>query len=224
MRVGDIAAGRAGDKGDMLDLSLVARDQAAYDMLCKVLTPERLQPLMNRVVGARPGAALRDTWFASPQVRPAPGLARRRLCLLAPRPALAEGGDLAFAGSVHRRRWSASARSVRWSGAVHMMHGSALSHWHRSEAAAIRLESLYGDRVEACFAERPRSLHQMLEQAAQREPERCALVCGGQRLSYRGLLDAAASLAAGMVAAGVTTGGRRRDDGRQGGAAAGQPD
>jgi len=89
-----------------------------------------------------------------------------------------------------------------------MMHGSALSHWHRSEAAAIRLESLYGDRVEACFAERPRSLHQMLEQAAQREPERCALVCGGQRLSYRGLLDAAASLAAGMVAAGVTTGDR----------------
>ena len=56
MRVGDIAAGRAGDKGDMLDLSLVARDQAAYDMLCKALTPERLQPLMNRVV---PGPVLR---------------------------------------------------------------------------------------------------------------------------------------------------------------------
>lgn len=56
MRVGDIAVGRAGDKGDMLDLSLVARDQAAYDMLCKALTPERLQPLMNRVV---PGPVLR---------------------------------------------------------------------------------------------------------------------------------------------------------------------
>ena len=34
MRVGDIAAGRAGDKGDILDLSLVARDQAAYEALC----------------------------------------------------------------------------------------------------------------------------------------------------------------------------------------------
>ena len=56
MRVGDIAAGRAGDKGDMLDLSLVARDQAAYELLCKALTPERLAPLMNRVV---PGPVLR---------------------------------------------------------------------------------------------------------------------------------------------------------------------
>ncbi len=56
MRVGDIAAGRAGDKGDMLDLSLVARDQAAYELLCQALTPERLQPLMNRVV---PGPVLR---------------------------------------------------------------------------------------------------------------------------------------------------------------------
>jgi len=56
MRVGDIAAGRAGDKGDMLDLSLVARDQAAYELLCKALTPERLAPLMSRVV---PGPVLR---------------------------------------------------------------------------------------------------------------------------------------------------------------------
>ena len=56
MRVGDIAAGRAGDKGDMLDLSLVARDQAAYELLCQALTPERLQPLMNRVV---PGPVVR---------------------------------------------------------------------------------------------------------------------------------------------------------------------
>ncbi len=50
MRVGDIAAGRAGDKGDMLDLTLVARDQAAYEQLRQALTPERLQPLLNRVV------------------------------------------------------------------------------------------------------------------------------------------------------------------------------
>ena len=56
MRVGDIAAGRAGDKGDMLDLSLVARDQAAYELLCQALTPERLQPLLNWVV---PGPVLR---------------------------------------------------------------------------------------------------------------------------------------------------------------------
>jgi hypothetical protein len=50
MRVGDIAAGRAGDKGDMLDLTLVARDQQAYELLREALTPERLLPLLNRVV------------------------------------------------------------------------------------------------------------------------------------------------------------------------------
>jgi hypothetical protein len=56
MRVGDIAAGRAGDKGDMLDLTLVAKDQAAYEQLRQALTPERLAPLLNRVV---PGPVLR---------------------------------------------------------------------------------------------------------------------------------------------------------------------
>ena len=30
MRVGDMATGRAGDKGNMLDLTLVAKDDAAY--------------------------------------------------------------------------------------------------------------------------------------------------------------------------------------------------
>ena len=56
MRVGDIAAGRAGDKGDMLDLTLVARDAKAYSLLSLALTPERLAPLLSRVV---PGPVLR---------------------------------------------------------------------------------------------------------------------------------------------------------------------
>ena len=89
-----------------------------------------------------------------------------------------------------------------------MSRATALSHWQRSEAAATRLESLFGSRGEPCFVDRPRSLHQMLERAAEREAERCALVCGEQRLSYRQLLAAAASLAAGMAAAGVRSGDR----------------
>ena len=56
MRVGDIATGRAGDKGDMLDLSLVARDAVAYEQLRQALTAERLQGVLNRVV---PGPVLR---------------------------------------------------------------------------------------------------------------------------------------------------------------------
>jgi hypothetical protein len=56
MRVGDIAAGRAGDKGDTLDLTLVARDQTAYELLHRALTSERLAPLLQQAV---PGPVLR---------------------------------------------------------------------------------------------------------------------------------------------------------------------
>jgi hypothetical protein len=38
VRVGEIAAGRAGDKGDTLDLTLVARHEAAYAPLERELT------------------------------------------------------------------------------------------------------------------------------------------------------------------------------------------
>ncbi len=50
MRVGDIAAGRAGDKGDVLDLTLVARDDAAYALLEDALTATAVQAMLNRVV------------------------------------------------------------------------------------------------------------------------------------------------------------------------------
>jgi probable F420-dependent oxidoreductase len=40
MRVGDIASGRAGDKGATLDLSIVARDTASYELLLAELTED----------------------------------------------------------------------------------------------------------------------------------------------------------------------------------------
>ena len=49
MRVGDIAAGRAGDKGDVLDLTLVAYDRAGYDRLAAALTAERVAQILERV-------------------------------------------------------------------------------------------------------------------------------------------------------------------------------
>jgi hypothetical protein len=74
MRVGDIAAGRAGDKGDMLDLTLVARDAQAYALLARALTPERLAPVLSRMV---PGPvqrydlpALNALKFVLPQALP----------------------------------------------------------------------------------------------------------------------------------------------------------
>lgn len=56
MRIGDIAVGRAGDKGDMLDLTLVAQDEAAYLLLSKALTTKAVAQMLNKVV---PGPVLR---------------------------------------------------------------------------------------------------------------------------------------------------------------------
>ena len=56
MRVGDIAVGRAGDKGDMLDLTLVAQDEAAYDLMSQALTTKAVAQMLNKVV---PGPVFR---------------------------------------------------------------------------------------------------------------------------------------------------------------------
>ena len=56
MRVGDIAVGRAGDKGDMLDLTLVAKDEASYQLMSKALNAAAVGQMLNKVV---PGPVLR---------------------------------------------------------------------------------------------------------------------------------------------------------------------
>jgi non-ribosomal peptide synthetase component E (peptide arylation enzyme) len=78
--------------------------------------------------------------------------------------------------------------------------------WHAQ--GATRLEQVFGDRLESCFAQRPLSLHQMLATAAEQHGARCALVCGSERLSFAQLLQASAELAAGMAHAGVQAGDR----------------
>ena len=50
MRVGDIAVGRAGDKGDILDLTLVANDEASYALLAARLSADAVRKALNRVV------------------------------------------------------------------------------------------------------------------------------------------------------------------------------
>ncbi|MGA0597380.1 AtuA-related protein [Enterovirga sp. CN4-39] len=50
MRVGDIACGRSGDKASTLDLTLVARDEAAYRLLERTLTAERAQAEIAKAV------------------------------------------------------------------------------------------------------------------------------------------------------------------------------
>ncbi len=56
IRVGELATGRAGDKGNVLDLTLVARDDACYTLLARVLDSEYVRTALNRVV---PGPVLR---------------------------------------------------------------------------------------------------------------------------------------------------------------------
>ena len=45
-----MAAGRSGDKGDILDLTLVAVDDASYDRMAQWLTPEVAGELLAPVV------------------------------------------------------------------------------------------------------------------------------------------------------------------------------
>lgn len=56
MRVGSIAVGRSGDKGDKLDLTLVAIDDASYRRLERGLTAAAAQVAIARVM---PGTVTR---------------------------------------------------------------------------------------------------------------------------------------------------------------------
>ena len=49
MRVGDICAARSGDKGDVLDLTLVAADDAAWRRIERHVTAEVVRRTLNRV-------------------------------------------------------------------------------------------------------------------------------------------------------------------------------
>jgi long-chain acyl-CoA synthetase len=48
-----------------------------------------------------------------------------------------------------------------------------------------RWERHYGDRVVRCFVRRPASAYALLDEAAERNPDGEALICGDERLSYR---------------------------------------
>ena len=82
-----------------------------------------------------------------------------------------------------------------------------MKHWDDSWPE-MRLESHFGDRVVRCFAERPTSLHSMLEDSARRTPQGEALVCGEQRMTWQELREQSARLAAGMAQRGVKAGER----------------
>jgi hypothetical protein len=73
-RVGDIAVGRAGDKGAILDLTLVAKDDASYKLIERAVTAEVAQAALSRVAPSPviryevPG--LRALKFVAPEAMP----------------------------------------------------------------------------------------------------------------------------------------------------------
>jgi hypothetical protein len=74
MKVFEIAAGRAGDKGDALDLTIVARDEAAYEVLERTLTADAVKAALDRVapgpVTRYPVPGLLALKFVAPQALP----------------------------------------------------------------------------------------------------------------------------------------------------------
>ncbi|RZM01064.1 MAG: long-chain fatty acid--CoA ligase [Variovorax sp.] len=72
----------------------------------------------------------------------------------------------------------------------------------------LRREAAYGDRVVRCFADRPASLHALLERAVRAHPDADAVVCGDVRWTYARLDAEVARLAGGFAARGVAAGDR----------------
>jgi acyl-CoA synthetase (AMP-forming)/AMP-acid ligase II len=72
----------------------------------------------------------------------------------------------------------------------------------------IRHEVHFGGRIVRCFADRPRSLHQLLADAVAHRPHGEALVCGTTRLTYTELDQLVARLATHLARLGLTRGDR----------------
>jgi acyl-CoA synthetase (AMP-forming)/AMP-acid ligase II len=71
--------------------------------------------------------------------------------------------------------------------------------WLGGSSPTMRLEAHYGDRVIACFAERPAGFFDLFATAARRNPEGEAIVCAAQRISWR-VLDQTVARVAGALA------------------------
>ncbi len=57
--------------------------------------------------------------------------------------------------------------------------------WSHQAIPAMRLKSRFGDRLVPAFCERPKSIWAMIAEAAARNPDGEALVCGARRMTWR---------------------------------------
>ena len=73
---------------------------------------------------------------------------------------------------------------------------------------ASRLETHFDGRVVRYFVERPKSVYAMLECAVLSNPDGDAMVCGTERITWKGLQDFSARLATGLATHGIGAGDR----------------
>jgi len=80
--------------------------------------------------------------------------------------------------------------------------------WSHDSIPAMRLEARFGDRVVPAFRERPGSIWAMVSEAAARNPDGEALVCGARRMNWREVAQQSACVAAGYEKLGLRSGDR----------------
>lgn len=80
--------------------------------------------------------------------------------------------------------------------------------WSCCSIPAMRLEARFGDRVVPAFYERPKSVWGMVADAARRNPDGEALVCGDIRMNWREIAQQSARIATGLHELGVRAGDR----------------
>jgi long-chain acyl-CoA synthetase len=80
--------------------------------------------------------------------------------------------------------------------------------WSQHPIPPMRLEARFGDRLIPAFCERPRSVWQMVADAAAKNPDGEALACGERRLNWREVARRSAEIAAGLQAKGLERGDR----------------
>ncbi len=80
--------------------------------------------------------------------------------------------------------------------------------WSQHSIPAMRLEARFGDRLVPAFCERPGDIWAMIADAAKRNPDGEALVCGAQRMNWREVTQQSARIAAGFARLGLARGDR----------------
>src|SRR5437764_7947982 len=80
--------------------------------------------------------------------------------------------------------------------------------WSNHSIPAMRLEARFGDRLVPVFCERPKNIWAMILQAAAKNPDGEALVCGERRMTWREAVAQSAQIAAGFKKLGLQSGDR----------------